>query len=103
MKGWHSTFHLVSLDKGPDIDGTGAYQFVDAKGCCHRYLELLKIKFISTNFDLTYEVVDSTPALPVTHWKFKRILSAPDCFHVYYSVNGTDFDYYDTARAKVME
>jgi hypothetical protein len=106
MKGWHSRFHLVNVwdPKNPDNDGTGAYNFVDSAGCCHLYLELLQVSQApSTNFDLWYKVVDSTPDLKVTHWHFKRILFTHNSYHVYYSVDGTNYTYYDTACAIIAE
>ncbi len=107
MKGCYSTFHLVDVwyPNQPEYDGTGAYKFVDAQGCCHQYLELLTVsKQPSTNFDLYFRVVDSTPALTVTDWYFQRITAAPNWYHVFYSADGgKTYVYYDTARAHKAE
>jgi hypothetical protein len=107
MKGCYSTFHLVDVwyPNQPEYDGTGAYKFVDAQGCCHQYLELLKVsKQPSTNFDLYFKVVDSTPALTVTDWYFQRIMAAPNSYHVFYSADGgATYVYYDTAHAHKAE
>jgi hypothetical protein len=107
MKGCYSTFHLVEVwyPNQPEYDGTGAYKFVDAQGCCHQYLELLKVsKQPSTNFDLYFSVVDSTPGLKVAGWYFQRSAASPYWYHVYYlPEGGTAYVPYDSARAYTVE
>lgn len=99
LKGWHSTFHLVTQD--PKLPGgTGAYKFRDPDGCCYTYLELLRFKSGNIQTDCVYEVVN--PVLKITHWHFVRIRMAPLWYSASYSTDGgKTWTYYDTCCGKI--
>ena len=98
LKGWHSTFHLVTQD--PKLPGgTGAYKFRDPDGCCYTYLELLRFKSGNIQTDCVYEVL--SPVLKITHWHFVRIRMAPLWYSASYSTDGgKTWVHYDTCCGK---
>ena len=103
IKGWHSTFHLVTRVKD-EIGGTGSYKFVERDGCCHHYLELLKFAMHTTNNDLVYNVVGSAPILNLTQWMFTPVPNSHEWYWVYYkSTASTAWVYYDIACGKIVE
>ena len=101
-QGRWSTFHLVCRDTDGSICGTGAYKFMDQKGCCHEYLELLRFRDQVSGWWLLYEVASPSPPLGIRYWLFEDTSFSRYHYNVYYLL-GMRYVWYDCARLRIPE